>query len=114
VSFLASLVLPFAACVALSVVTARLWWASLQSPWTYLLLAILSLLGLHRLVQALVEILNLLGAGRSYFLVARRDQPGFWKLVDEAMTVEAVVVTGIVLVAGYGLLLLLRSHLPKA
>ena len=111
--WLAQMVFPFVACIVLSVVTTWLWWSVLQAPWTYFFLALVSLLGLHRVVQAVVEVLNLLGAGRSYFLVARRDDPGFWKLVDEAMTVEAIVVTAIVLVAGYGLLLLLRSYLVK-
>ena len=111
--YLAQLFLPFAACLGLSALTAGLWWSSLHSPWTYGLLSFLILLGLDRVIKAFVEFLNLFGAGRSYFLIRAKEPARFAQVLTDAMTIEALVITVIVLVAGYPILRALRSLLLK-
>ena len=110
---LASMFLPFLACIGLAAVTAALWWRTLQSPWVYLVLSVLALLGLHRVIQAAAELVKLLGFGGGYFLEARQNPAKFVELAQEAINAEAIVVTLVVLAVGLPLVRMLWSLLPK-
>jgi len=113
-SFIASMLLPLVVCVGLAAVTAALWWASFHSPWGYFGLSILTLLGLHRVIQVLAEVVKLIPGTGGYFLEARRDPVRFVELVQEGITIEAFVVSGLVVAAGLPILFMLRSVLAKA
>jgi len=113
VSFIASMLLPFAVCVGLAVVTAVLWWSSFASPWAYLGLSHLTLLGLHRVIQLLAEVVKLFPGRSGYFLEARQNPVRFVELAQESLTIEAFVVSSLVVVAGIPMLLVLRAALAK-
>ena len=86
--FLATMVLPFAVCTGLAAVTAALWWASFQSPWSYFGLSVLTLLGLHRLIQILAEVVKLFPGTGGYFLEARQNPVRFVELSQKSLTMK--------------------------
>lgn len=113
-SFIASMILPFAVSILVSGVTGILWWSSLSRPWLYLVLSLLTLLGLYRVLDAAAEVAKLLNASGGYFLeVARKDPVRFVELAEESMTVQAFVVSGLAIAVGIPLLLALRTALIR-
>lgn len=111
--FFVNLLLPFVVCVGLVVATAVVWWNRLQSPWTYLGLSILMLLGIHRVVQVGVAIVSPIIWSSDYFLEARKDPARFWELSAQSLTVEAIVVSTLMVAIGLPVLRSLRTLLAK-
>ena len=110
---LVAITLPFLTAIILSAVCAALWWQSLQSPWQFLVLALLSLLGLHRVVQVAAESFKLLRTELGGYFLEARKPPNLHELVLEQMTAEAFAIAGVVVIAGIPLLFWLRNALPK-
>ena len=111
-SFLLSLVLPFVLCVALSGTASLLWWRTLASPATFGLAALLATLGLHRVLQAVAEVLKLFTGG-GYFLEAR-ERSDVVQLAKENLNTEVVVLCVLLVALGMPLLYWLRSAMVKA
>ena len=112
-AFIASMLLPFAVCVGLAAITSALWWGSFQFPWTYFGLSVLTLLGVHRIIQVLAEIAKLLPSTSGYFLEARQNPLRFVEVAQASLTFEATVVSTLVVGAGLPVLFLLRAVLQK-
>ena len=113
-AFIASMLLPVIVCVVLADITAALWWSSFSNPWLYLALSVLTLLGLHRVLQLLAEVVKLFPGTGGYFLEARRNPARFIELAQESLTLEAFIVSGLIVAAGVPVLMLLRAALIKA
>jgi hypothetical protein len=113
-AFIASMLLPVAVCLLLAGITATLWWSSFSNPWLYLTLSVLTLLGLHRVLQFLAEVVKLFPGTGGYFLEARRDPVRFVELAQESLTIEAFIVSGLVVATGVPVLMALRTALVRA
>jgi hypothetical protein len=62
--FLIDMALPIAVCVLVSLGASLMWWQTLSSPWSFLLVSLLAMLGLHRMLQVLASLIELfLGGG---------------------------------------------------
>jgi hypothetical protein len=111
VSFLLSLVLPVAVCVLLVGITSAFWWGKLQKPWAYVAFAFLAVLGLHRIVQVGAEFLRLFRRGGYY--LEYQNQPDLAQLAERSLTIEALLVSTVLVVAGWPLLRWLRALLSR-
>ena len=111
--FLAALVLPTVVCLLLTAVTAALWWKSMAAPWQYVALAALVCLGLHRVLQVTAELIKKTAFVGGYF-VARRDKPDFAQLVEEAFTIEAILVSILLVAIAAPTLVWLKNARPHA
>ncbi|MDQ0042458.1 hypothetical protein [Variovorax boronicumulans] len=110
-SFLLSLVLPVAVCVLLVGITSAFWWGKLQKPWAYVAFAFLAVLGLHRIVQVGAEFLRLFRRGGYY--LEYQNQPDLAQLAERSLTIEALLVSTVLVVAGWPLLRWLRALLSR-
>lgn len=110
-SFLLSLVLPAAVCVLLVGITAALWWGKLHKPWAYVTFAFLAVLGLHRLLQAGVEFTRLFTRG-GYF-IEYQNPVDLVQSAERALTIEALLVSSVLAIAGWPLLRWLRALLSR-
>lgn len=110
-AFLFALILPFLTCVALVGTTALLWRAALPSVWSYVGLALLVVLGVHRVLQVAAEVIKLFTHG-GYFL-GYQKQPNMVELAERSFTVEAVTISVLVAVISWPLLSWLRSLLAR-
>jgi len=111
VSFLLSLVLPVAVCVLLVGITSAFWWGKLHKPWAYVAFAFLAVLGLHRVLQAGVDLIGLFTRG-GYFL-EYQGQPDLAQLAERSLTIEALLISTALVVAGWPLLRWLRALLSR-
>ena len=111
--FLVAITLPFLAALVLSIGCSILWWRSFQSPWQFFVLALLLLLGLHRIVQVAAELFKLLQSEFAGYFLEYQKPPNLRDVIFEQITVEALVVAGLVVVAGIPLLVWLRTAMPK-
>ena len=111
-SFLISLALPFILCVVMAGTTSLLWWKALGSPVLFGVAAFLATLGLHRLLQAIVEFVKLFTHG-GYFLEVR-GRPDVVQLAKESLNTETVIVCVLLIAIGLPLLYLLRTAMVKA
>lgn len=112
-AFFASMLLPLAVGVVLIVATGATWWGRLQSPWKYIGLSILVLLGVHRAIHFGVLIVSPLFWTSDYFVAATKDPARYWDLLDQSFTIEAVVVSTLIVAIGLPVLRFLRSLLTK-
>ncbi|MCR6477267.1 hypothetical protein NU688_13990 [Variovorax sp. ZS18.2.2] len=115
-SFLLSLVLPFAVCVLLVGITSAFWWGKLQKPWAYVTFAFLAVLGLHRVLQAGADFIGLIASASTpggYFLEYQQSQPDLVQMVERSLTTEALLVSTVLVVAGWPLLRWLRALLSR-
>ena len=112
-SFLVSLLLPFVVSLLLTLGASFAWWQTLRAPWLFVTVGFLSLLGLHRAVQAAFELCRLF-FGKAYFLEARGVTPSTVELVQESLTREAVTVAIVTAAVGIPLMFWLRRALQSA
>lgn len=110
-SFILSMVLPFLVCIVLIAGTSLAWWYSLKNPWIFLTVGFLGLLGLHRLIQVGSELLKLFRSG-GYFLEYRKPVDMVQSAL-ESLTLEAVVVSTLIVVGGMPMLYWLKKALPS-
>jgi len=111
--FLAALVLPTVVCLLLTGITAALWWESIASPWQYVAFAALVCLGIHRVLQVTAELIKKTAVVGGYFM-ARRDKPDFAQLVEEAFTIEAILVSIVLIAIAIPTLVWLKNALLQA
>jgi hypothetical protein len=111
-SLLLALVLPFVLCAVMAGTTSLLWWRTFASPATFGVVALLAMLGLHRILQAVAEFLKLF-VGGGYFLEAR-ERPDVVQLAKESLNTEVVVLCVLLVTLGIPLLYWLRSVMVKA
>ena len=111
-SFLVSLLLPFAVSLLLALGASVSWWQTLRAPWLFDPVSFLGLLGLRRLVQAAVELYRMF-FGRACFLEARGVTPSTVELVQESLTREAVAVAVVSAAIGVPLMFWLKRTLQS-
>lgn len=109
-AYIASLLLPFMACVLVVSVTSALWWRSLTSPYAYASFTFLAMLGLHRLLQAAAEFVKFFTHG-GYFLEYQQRPEDFARQVERHLTVEALLISLALVVLGWPLARWLRARL---
>jgi hypothetical protein len=109
--FLFSLLLPLLTCVLLSGATAILWRSVLPSAWSYLGLALLVLLGLHRILQVGAEIVKLFSTS-GYFLEYQK-KPNVVEMAERSFTLEAVVISLLIVLFSWPILSWLRNLLAR-
>lgn len=110
-SFLISLLLPTVVCLLLVSITAAAWWSKLSTPWAYVTFAFLGVLGLHRLLQAGAEFVKLFTRG-GYFLEYQK-RPDFVQAVEQSVTIEAILISSLLAIAGWFLLLSLKTFMVR-
>ena len=109
-SFLVSMLLPFAVCFVLIGSTSAVWWRSLHSPWLFFVVGLLALLGVHRILQVATEVAKLFRGG-GHFLEARTTAATV-QLVQDSLNREALATSVALLVLGFPLLHWLKRALP--
>lgn len=111
-SFLVALILPVIVCAVMAGTTSALWWRTLGNPAVFAIAAFLLSLGLHRVLQALAELVKLISAG-GYFLEVR-EKPDVVQLARESLNTETLVLCTLLVIIGVPLLFWLRSAMVKA
>ena len=111
-AYIASLVLPFMACVLVVVISSALWWRSLSSPYAYASFALLAMLALHRLLQAAAELFKFFTHG-GYFLEYQQRPEDFAHQVERHLTVEALLISLALVLLGWPLSRLLRARFSR-
>ena len=91
--------------------TAVLWRGVLPSVWSYVGLALLVVLGLHRVLQVGAEIVKLFRTG-GYFLEYQKP-PNMVEMAERSFTLEAVVVSLLIAALSWPLLSWLRTLLTR-
>lgn len=99
---LIDLALPFVVCVLVSLGASLMWWQTMHAPWSFLLLSLLAMLGLHRMLQILSSFVGLFFHG-GYFLEYRPPTDALTRM-KEAITGETIVVCFALVVFGIPLL----------
>ena len=113
-AFVISLILPFLAVALLIGATSATWWSTLTRPWTFVVLGTFIGLGVHRLVQALVEVVKfILQSDAGGYFLEHRDPSTAIELAKESLTKQALVEVALVLFFGYFTLAALRSALIR-
>lgn len=107
---LIDMALPFAICILVSLGTSLMWWQTMSSPWSFLLLALLAMLGLHRMIQMLASFLDLFRGG-GYFLEYRTPTDALTRM-KEGITGETIAVCIALVVLGIPLLKWMQRMLP--
>ena len=110
-AFLLSQLLPFLIAIILVGATAALWRGVLPSVWSYMGLALLIVLGVHRVVQVGAEIVKLFTSG-GYFLEYQK-QPNMVEMAERSLTLETIVVSVLVVALSFPLLSWLRTLLAR-
>jgi hypothetical protein len=111
--FLITITLPFMASLVLAAICSVFWWKSFQNPWQFFVFALLLLLGLHRVVQVFSEAAKLLRNELGGYFLETRKGADFYGRIQEQLTVEVFVITGVVVIVGIPLLFSLRSALQR-
>ncbi|QHJ00397.1 hypothetical protein GT347_21895 [Xylophilus rhododendri] len=109
--FLASLILPFIVCFLLVGGTAMLWWTRLSTPWAYVAFGFLGVLGLHRCLLAIAELVKLFSGG-GYFLEYQK-RADVAKLMEKSLTGEAFAVSVALAIIGWFLLIWLKTIMVR-
>ena len=109
-AFLASMILPFVVAGLLSAVCSLWWRGEIAKPWLFWFLGSLLLLGLHRLLQAGLEVGKIF-FGRGYFLEGGKVTPATIELLTRELTLEALALAVILAVLGIPLLAMVRGAL---
>jgi hypothetical protein len=109
VFILIEMALPFAVCVLMALGASLMWWQTMGSPWGFLLVSLLAMLGLHRMLQMLTSFLDLFRGG-GYFLEHRAPADALAR-VTEAITGETIAVCIALVVLGMPLLKWLQRML---
>ena len=112
-AFLASLVLPFLVATLMAGATAVLWRAELARPLLFCTICFLVVLGLERLIHALVELVkSLWPLGGGYFIVAR-PTPDAIEMVERQITIENVAIALVAALLSYPLLVVVKNSMGK-
>jgi len=109
--FLASVFLPFLLATVVAGAVSVLWRQVLPRPLFFFAVSFAIVLGLHRLVQALVEIGKLFWPGVGGFFLEYKEKPGAYEIVERQLTLEAFAVALVVVILSYFLLRALRNSL---
>lgn len=110
--FLLSMVLPVATSLLLAGAASALWWGTLRSPWAYLTFSVLTMLGVQRVLQMVLEVTKIALPG-GYFL-EHRPAPDVLQAARESITTESLVMCVLLLAIGAQLLHWLRTLFPRA
>jgi hypothetical protein len=110
-TFLFSLILPTIVCILVVGTTATLWWKVLTTPWTFVIFGFLTVLGLHRVIQALVEFIKIFTHG-GYFL-EYQARPNAIELLERSINIETVAITITLALTSLCFLYWLRSLLSR-
>lgn len=113
-AFLVSAVLPFIVAGLIATACAMSSRVHLARPFAYGLVCFLLVLGMHHLVQALVEFAKNVGPlGRGYFLVARPTTESEIAAIERQMTIEGLVIAAVVAFLSYPIVALVRGGFEK-
>lgn len=111
--FLASVFLPFLLAGLVALTAAVLWRQTLPKPFFFFVLSFVLVLGVHRVVQAAVEIGKFLWpAGGGYFLEYRAN-PGAFEAVERELTREAFALAFVTAILSYFLLGAVRNSMRQ-
>lgn len=109
-AFLISALLPLLVATTLSIACTVIWRIQLVRPMVYCVVAFFLVLGVHYLVQAVVELAKYLWPiGEGYFLVARPTSAAEIEAIERQMTIEGLAIAIAVVFFSYPLLTLLKS-----
>ena len=113
-AFLVSAVLPFIVAGVMAITCAMSSRDLLARPLAYGLVSFLLVLGMHHLVQALVELSkNFWPLGRGYFLVSRPTTESEIAAIERQMTIEGLAIAALVAVLSYPVIALVRGGFEK-
>lgn len=103
--------LPFLVAFLISIITPWMWRRVLASPVKFGVFSFLMLLGLHRVIQALVELWKSLQLS-GYFLEYEKS-PAAIELIMRQLTIEALVVSLMLVITGIPILYALRRAMGR-
>lgn len=106
--FLASALLPFVLAAALAVAAAVLWRDTLPRPLLFFTLSFVLVLGVHRVVQAVVDIGKAAWPRAGGYFLDYQANSTAYEAVARQLTLEASVIALVVAVLSYFLLRALR------
>jgi len=109
--FLAAVFLPFLLAVVLAGAVSVLWREVLPRPFFFFAVSFVLVLGLHRLVQAVVEIGKLVWLETGGYFLEYQAKPSAYEAVERQLTMEAFVIALVVAVLSYVLLMALRTSM---
>jgi hypothetical protein len=107
--FLASVFLPFLLAAAVAGAVSVLWRDVLPRPFFFSVVSFVLVLGVHRLVQAVVEIGKIAWPGGGGYFLEYQPKPNAYEAVERQLTLEAFAVAFFVAVLSYFLLVALRN-----
>lgn len=102
--------LPFLVAFLLSLIAPWMWRRVLVSPVRFGVFSFLILLGTHRVIQVLVELWKSLPLSGGYFLEYEKT-PTAIELLERQLTVEALVISILLVAAGVPILYVLRRSM---
>jgi hypothetical protein len=111
--FLASVFLPFLLAVVVAVTAVVLWRNALPKPFFFFALSFVLVLGVHRAVQAVVEIGKFVLPGGGSDFLEYQAKPSAYEAVERQLTLEAFVVALVTAVLSYFLLVVLRNSVRQ-
>ena len=111
--FLASVFLPFLLAGVVAVAVAVLWRDTLPRPFFFFALSFVLVLGVHRVVQAVVEIGKFVWPGGGGYFLEYQAKPSAYEAVESQLTLEAFVVALVTAVLSYFLLVFLRNSVRQ-
>jgi hypothetical protein len=111
--FLASVFLPFLLALAVAGSAALLWRDALPRPLFFFALSFILVLGLHRVVQAVVEIGKIAWPGGGGYFLEYQAKPSGFEAVERQLTVEALAIAILVAALSYFLLAALRESMRR-
>jgi len=109
--FIVPLLVPLLLSATMTAIASIWWWRTLAMPWFFTFVALLAMLGLHRVLQFLAELFKVATAG-GYILEAR-PRPDPSQFLRESLSTELLVVCLLMLVVGTPLLFGLRAAMAK-
>ena len=111
--FLASVFLPFLLAGVVAVAAAVLWRDTLPKPLFFFALSFALVLGVHRVVQAVVEIGKFVWPGVGGYFLEYQAKPSVYEAVERQLTLEAFSVAFVTAVLSYFLLVVLRNGMRQ-
>jgi len=115
VAFFAYMFLPLTVSLGLATIASAVWWQRLESPWAYLGLSVLCMLGVHRAVQFVAEGAKLVFFTQpsGFYIEGSADPVRMLDLAERSFTIEAIVVAAFVVCVGLPILMYLRDALSR-
>lgn len=107
--FLASVFLPFLTAAVLAVAVSVLWRDMLPRPFFFFAVSFVLVLGVHRVVQAVVEIGRVAWPGGGGYFLEYQAKLSAYASLERQLTIEAFVIAIVVAVLSYFLLVALRN-----